>query len=357
MGKENLSDRETASMEAEIRARREGENKRETFQHYGPAENLSDQEIESMEAEIRARREGENKRETFQHYGPAENLSDQEIESMEAEIRARREGYNNREIFQHYGSVENLDEAGIRSIEAQVAEKRKQDIPYKEYFKNLINDPQITDQAEFESAVLRSMESNRVMREFVENLCEKIGDKTFELKNTDKNDKDKIAKVKQEIEKMVDVYVRYMYTLKENEWDFSDLHAMKMPEYVTDNLWQQQKRLDVVFTMPIPVDMGKDYGKKFERDGKMIPGFEFMYQDLSGKEVNWHQVMIYKENELTPQQRFYRRQMLKNITPSEATKNALKAGTTADKVNEANVVERSGLDLENNNEGVTKDDD
>ena len=29
--------------------------------------------------------------------------------------------------------------------------------------------------------------------------------------------------------------------------------------------------------------------------------------------------------------------MLKNITPSEATKNALKAGTTADKVNEANV--------------------
>ena len=342
MEKENLSAKELESMEAEIKARRESYNSRETVQHHGSAENLSDKELEGMEAEIRARREGYNSKETVQHHGSAENISDKELEGMEAEIRARRGNYNTRE-FQNYGSVENLDDAGIRNMEAQVAEKRKQDIPYKEYFKTLINNPQITDQAEFESAVIRSMQSNRVMREFVENLCDKVGEKAFELKNTDKNNKEQIENIKQEIEKMVSVYVKYMYTLKENQWNFSDLHAMKMPEYVTENLWQQQKRLDVTFAMPIPVDLGKDYGKKFERDGKMIPGFEFMYQHLSGKEVNWHQLMISREK-------------LQDIKPSDAAKNALKSGITTDKVKEANAVERSVLDLEKNNEGVTKDD-
>ena len=101
-------------------------------------ENLSDRETASMEAEIRARREGYNSKETVQHYGSAENLSDRETESMEAEIKVRRGNYNTSE-FQHYGSVENLDDAGIRSMEAQVAEKRKQDIPYKEYFKTVIS--------------------------------------------------------------------------------------------------------------------------------------------------------------------------------------------------------------------------
>ena len=50
-------------------------------------ENLSDKEIASLEAEIRARRS--EVKPTFQHYGSVENLSDSEIASLEAEIRAR----------------------------------------------------------------------------------------------------------------------------------------------------------------------------------------------------------------------------------------------------------------------------
>jgi len=56
--------------------------------------------------------------------------------------------------------------------------------------------------------------------------------------------------------------------------------------------------------MPIPADLGEYYGGKYERDGKMVPGIELMYQDLASKKVNWHQIMNYKENELTPQQRY-----------------------------------------------------
>lgn len=44
----------------------------------------------------------------------------------------------------------------------------------------------------------------------------------------------------------------------------------------------------------------------------------------------------------------------KTITPSAATKNALKAGTTINKTNEARAIERTGLNPENIKEGETK---
>lgn len=40
----------------------------------------------------------------------------------------------------------------------------------------------------------------------------------------------------------------------------------------------------------------------------MVPGLTFITQDLMGKKVNWHQILIYKENELTPSQRYRQRQ-------------------------------------------------
>lgn len=111
----------------------------------------------------------------------------------------------------------NLDDANLKVMEAQVAGKRKQDIPYKDYFNNLIENPEILDQEEFNSAVVRSMQSNSVMRKFVDTICEKIVEKTFELKNTDKDDKESILNIKQAIEKIVVIYEKYMYRLKENE--------------------------------------------------------------------------------------------------------------------------------------------
>ena len=246
-------------------------------------EDLSASEIEGVETEIRARREGYNHRDTVQHHGSAEDLSASEIEGVEAEIRARREGYNNKAQEQHYGSLENADAGTIAVMEAQVVDQKKKDVPYNEYFNSLVDNPDITDIEQFKSAVSRSMESNRVMNKFIDSISEKIGEKTFELTKVDKQDRQRIQSIKKDIEKIVSVYERYMYELKENEWDFSDLHSKQLPDEIKEDLWQQQKRLDIEFTMPIPADLGEYYGGKFEREGKMIPGITFMYDDLSGK--------------------------------------------------------------------------
>ena len=267
-------------------------------------ETLSDTELKNMEAEIAARRQ--EVKPIVQNYGSVENLSNKEIESMEAEIAARRREV--KPIFQHYGSVESLSDNDIGIMEAQVAEKRKGDIPFKEYFSNLINNPSITNENDFENATIKSMQSNSIINKFIEELFDKLGEKTFELKNIDKNNKVDIENVKKEIENFVEIYVKYMYMLKKNEWQFHNLHEMEMPEYITERLWQLQKNLDIVFKMPIPANLGEYYGEQFEREGSMVPGLKLMSQDLMGKEVNWHQVLIYKENELTPSQRYRQHQ-------------------------------------------------
>jgi len=164
-----------------------------------------------------------------------DNISNDEIESMESEIKARRN--ETKQYEQHYGSVESLDDAGIRSMEAQVAEKRKQDIPFKKYFNDLIDNPDITDNEAFQTAVERSMQSNGIMRKFIGDISEKISSKTFELKNVDKNDKESIQNIKNEVETLVAIYEKYMYALKENQWDFSNIDSIKLPEHIKENLW------------------------------------------------------------------------------------------------------------------------
>lgn len=39
----------------------------------------------------------------------------------------------------------------------------------------------------------------------------------------------------------------------------------------------------------------------------MIAAIPLMYDDLKNKDVNWHRVLIYRENELTPYQRYRQR--------------------------------------------------
>ena len=253
-----------------------------------------------MEAEVRARREEVTP--TFQHYGSVENMSDSDIRSMEAEVRARREEVT--PTFQHYGSVENMSDSDIRSMEAQVAEKKQQDIPFRQYLRDLVTNPRIFDENAFASATIRSMQSNGIIKEFVENVVDKVNQKIFELKSLDKNDKENVLTLKTELEKLLVIYQKYLYKLKENNWNFDGLHEMMLPEDVMEDLWQIQKDFDLTLNMPIPADLGDYYGHEFERTGRMIPGIRFMYDDLMGKQVNWHQVLIYKENELTPHQRF-----------------------------------------------------
>lgn len=238
-----------------------------------------------------------------------ENLSDSEIIRMEAEIKARRNEM--KPTYQHYGSVENLSDNDVRIMEAQVAEKRKQDIPYKEYLNNLITNPTISDNQQFQNAVIRSMQSNGIMKDFTSNLVEKISEATYGFKNIEKADIASINNQKQKLENLVNVYVRYLYELKKHDWTFYGSGQYIGLEMISsdmlEDLWQIQKRFDITFDMPIPKDLGEYYGQAFERKGKMVPAISLMYDDLRGKEVNWHQVLIYKENELTPRQRYMQR--------------------------------------------------
>ncbi len=299
---ESLSDNAIRNMEAEIKARQNEVNL--TFQHYGSAESLSDNAIRNMEAEIKARQT--EVKPTFQHYGSAESLSDSETRSMEAEIKARQSEV--RPTFQHYGSVENLSDQDISIVEAQVAEKRRQDIPYKEYLASLIANQNIIDNKQFEDAVIQSMKSNAIMKNFTNSLVEEISKETYAFKNIDKADIQTIQGQKQKIENLINIYVKYLYEIKKQDFTFfaegNYFSIEKITDEMLEDLWQVQKNFNITFNMPIPKDLGEYYGKAFERMGKMTPGITLMYDDLQNKQVNWYQILIYKENELTPQQRY-----------------------------------------------------
>ena len=347
---ENLSSDEIRLMEAEVKAR---QNKIDPiYQHYGSVENLSSDEIRQMEAEVKAR---QNKIDPiYQHYGSVENLSSDEIRQMEAEVRASRNQY--REVYQHYGPVENLDSNDLKILEAQVAKQRAEDIPYKEYLNNLINNPVIVDYKQFEDAVVRSMQSNGIMRSFATKIVEEISSATYGFKNIAPTDVEKIAIQKNRLESLVNVYVRFLYELKKNDWVFSgagsNIGLQIIDSDMLDDISQVQKRFDIQFKMPIPKNLGEYYGESFERDGKMIPSITLMYDDLKNKEVNWHQVLIYKENELTPQQRYKLSQEEKRkefeLIRQEEMKKTLELAKTQMIQNGQNVINPEDLVQENN---------
>ena len=235
-----------------------------------------------------------------------DSMDESQIESLETQ----RKRYEPLPTGLHPDRVtyDSMDESQIKSLEAQVFERKQTDIPYKEYFNNLIENQIIENEEVFKEAVVRSMQSNQLMQTFTNDIIEKIGQKTIDFKSKDKSDKELEEKRKKENESLVYIYERYMYALKENGWSFSsyglDVTSMSIPEDIKENIWKLQKEFDITFNIAIPADMGEAYGKAFERPGRMIPGLPLMSEELRGKEINWHQVMIYYENELTPSQRF-----------------------------------------------------
>ena len=151
------------------------------------------------------------------------------------------------------------------------------------------------------------MQSNRLMNNFTTKLVEEISKETYAFKRIDKTDIESIRNQKQKVENLVSVYEKYLYTLKKNGWTFygtgNDIGLEMITSDMLDDLWQVQKNFDLTFNMPIPKNLGENYGQAFEREGKMVPGITLMYDDLKNKQANWHQVLIYKENELTPSER------------------------------------------------------
>lgn len=235
-----------------------------------------------------------------------DNMDDDQIRSLEAQRKILQYGPSG--IHPDRVSIDNMDDDQIRSLEAQVLEGKRIDLPYIEYFKKLIENPIINNEKEFSDSVMRAMQSNRIIQIFYNEFIEKLSSIIFQFRKIDNNDLDSINNFKNRVENLVIVYQKFLYELKRNGWNFKDigvgLDSLKVPEDLFDNLWQIQKKFNINFDMLIPADLGDYYGHEFERKGKMIPGFRLMYDDLSGKKVEWHQIINYKENELTPYQRF-----------------------------------------------------
>ena len=238
-----------------------------------------------------------------------ESMSDDQIRTLEAQARRYEPGPSG--IHPDRVTIDSMDDDQIKTIEAQVFARKQTDIPFNQYLDSLVDSPVIEDEQQFLDAVMRSMQSNSVMERFINKLTEKIGQKVFDFKSIDKNDKAKVEAAKKEIEQLISLYQKFLYTLKANGWNFQTIglgvEGMKLDDSVSMGLWRIQKNYDIEFKLPIPADLGEDYGKAFEREAKMVPGLTMMYDDLRGREVNWHQVMNYHPGELTPSQRYKQR--------------------------------------------------
>ena len=108
------------------------------------------------------------------------------------------------------------------------------------------------------------------------------------------------------------------FVMKEPDWikfDFYQTYEIKFIDEVECDFITYHYRL-AARLIDNTLIVSEYYGDKFEREGKMIPGITFMYDDLSGKQVNWHQVMIYRENELSPSQR-YKQRLIGEITEKQ----------------------------------------
>ena len=270
-------------------------------------DNLTEEQIRTLEAQ--------NKLGKFRPMGVHpdrvnyDSMSEDQIRTLEAQNKMYNPGPSG--IHPDRVTIDSMDDDQIKTIEAQVFARKQADIPFNQYLDGLVDSPIIEDEKQFLDAVMRSMQSNSVMEKFINKLTEKIGQKVFEFKTIDKNDKTKVEAAKSEIEQLVGLYQKFLYTLKANGWNFQTIglgvEGMKLDDSVSMGLWRIQKNYDIEFTLPIPADLGEDYGKAFEREAKMVPGLTMMYDDLRGREINWHQVMNYHPGELTPSQRYKQR--------------------------------------------------
>ena len=220
-----------------------------------------------------------------------------------------------RPVTQHYGSVENLSDSDTKILEAQISEKRAQDKIVTEYLNDIIKNLSISEENTFENAIIKGMQSKQILKQFMESLKTKINDEIFKMKTIDKKDYIKIEEVKVVIEKLIAIYQKMLYILKKHNYNFQTYDvgydAIMLSEETISQLWQLEREKNISFKIPIPANLGEYYGKEYSRDGKMVAGIRLMHNDIFGKNVNWFQILNYREGELTPKQLYLKLQQEK----------------------------------------------
>jgi len=174
-----------------------------------------------------------------------------ELESMTSHLRTEYavSGGNDSSIR---GNIESdILEGNVSHLEAQVKQQKIDDAWAITYFKGLNENPRIVNEQEFKAAVGRSIQSNRIINKFFDEYTEILGTKLFALKHLERNQTELIEESKRLIEGYLNVYGRFMFELKMQEASIN-YEAMQMPDFIKENLWQQQRRLGVTFAMPIP---------------------------------------------------------------------------------------------------------
>jgi len=226
-------------------------------------EGYSAEELSSLEREIATAREkyavsGGNDSSIRGNY---ESLNVNELRAQESMVaQMRREnalsGGNDSSIRGNTESA--IIEGNIDHLEAQVKQQKIDDAWAIAYFSGLNQNPRIENEQEFKSAVRRSIQSNRIINKFFDEFTDTLGTKLFVLKNLTPNQTEAIEESKRLIEEYLNIYGRFMFELKTQDASINYV-ALQMPDFIKETLWQQQKRLDVTFAMPIPAKYnGKD---------------------------------------------------------------------------------------------------
>ena len=256
-----------------------------------------------------------------------ENSSDDQLNVFES--MRKRTDFGPSGVHPDRVSIENMSEDQLRGMQAMVEERRRIDRPFKDIISQMVNNPKSIDSETLENTVIRSMQSNSLISSFVNAVRNRLNVLIDALKSCSVDEREQIEELKTELESLVHIYEKFLYTLKSHRWNFADINfgvdSLKFSESIQQDIWRIQKNQKITFNLPIPVDLGEYYGNKYERMGRMIPGLTLMYDELNNKEVNWHQVMIYKPNELTPYQRFLKSQEEKKKRFEEARSSELAA--------------------------------
>lgn len=304
---EDMSMSEHDFAAAEIKNRQYEDASKVVYKDYGSLDQMSDAEISHFADMVKHVYMQRAQKSGIDNYGSYDKMSSSEISSKERETKFYQEQYavsggndstikGNVESVILDGDAEHLEamqsqlrrehavsggndstirgnvesailDGDVSHLEYAVMQQKMADADPMQYFNALNENPQIADENTFKSAVSRSIQSNRIINNFFEGFVETLSSKLALLKNIDTTNNSAVRSAKENIEKYLNIYSRFLFELKIQEAAI-DYRALQFPDDIKEDLWQAQKRLGVTFEMPIPA---KFNGREpFELNGDAI---------------------------------------------------------------------------------------